>query len=92
MADDLRAGRALLGCESSPAFARQPEGKGCLDRVIRVVMEHLRGLRRFGAVADLRLDLPAFRRAHNQGWILEHHALRTPAQVRARYTAFAWAA
>ena len=32
---------------------------------------------------ELRLALLAFKRSYNQGWIIERHGYKTPAQVRA---------
>jgi hypothetical protein len=40
-------------------------------------------VRYFATVEELRLALHAFRQTYNQGWIIERHGYRTPAQVRA---------
>jgi putative transposase len=40
-------------------------------------------VRRFETVEELRLALIAFKRTYNQGWIIERHGYKTPAQVRA---------
>ena len=73
---------AFLGIDSSPAFVRAPEGKGCAERFIRTLKENLLWLRRFDTVEELRQALLAFKRRYNQTWIVERHAYRTPAQVR----------
>jgi putative transposase len=73
----------FLGIQSSPAFVREPEGNGCAERFIRTLKENLLWVRPFGSVEELRLALLAFQRSYNQGWIIERHGYKTPAQVRA---------
>jgi putative transposase len=73
----------FLGIESSPAFVREPEGNGCAERFIRTLKENLLWVRRFETIEELRLALIAFKRTYNQGWIIERHGYKTPAQVRA---------
>jgi transposase InsO family protein len=80
---DFQAEIRFLGIESSPAFVREPEGNGCAERFIRTLKENLLWVRRFETVEELRLALVAFKRTYNQGWIIERHGYRTPAQVRA---------
>jgi putative transposase len=73
----------FLGIQSSPAFVREPEGNGCAERFIRTLKENLLWVRRFETIEELRLALIAFKRTYNQGWIIERHGYKTPAQVRA---------
>ena len=80
---DFQAEVRFLGIESSPAFVREPEGNGCAERFIRTLKENLLWVRRFETVEELRLALIAFKRTYNQGWIIERHGYKTPAQVRA---------
>ena len=80
---DFQAEIRFLGVEGSPAFVREPEGNGCAERFIRTLKESLLWVRRFETVEELRLALQQFRRTYNQGWIVERHGYRTPAQVRA---------
>jgi transposase InsO family protein len=80
---DFQAEIRFLGIESSPAFVREPEGNGCAERFIRTLKENLLWVRRFETVEELRLALIAFKRTYNQGWIIERHGYKTPAQVRA---------
>jgi putative transposase len=80
---DFQAEIRFLGLESSPAFVREPEGNGCAERFIRTLKENLLWVRRFETVEELRLALQQFRRTYNEGWIVERHGYRTPAQVRA---------
>jgi putative transposase len=80
---DFRAELRFLGIASSPAFVREPEGNGCAERFIRTLKENLLWVHRFETVEELRLALIAFKRTYNQGWIIERHGYRTPAQVRA---------
>lgn len=92
VADDFQAELAFLGLESSPAFIREPEGNGCVERFIRVLKENLLWFKRFQSVEDLRRALHAFKDAYNRGWILQRHGYRTPAQVQTDQTAVALAA
>ncbi len=48
-----------------------------------MLKENLLWVRRFDTVEELRLALLAFQRTYNQGWIIERHGYKTPAQVRA---------
>jgi putative transposase len=83
VADDYQRELAFLGIESSPAFVREPEGNGCVERFIRTLKENLLWVRRFATIEELRLALLEFQRIYNQTWIVERHGYRTPAQVRA---------
>jgi len=80
---DFQTEVRFLGIESSPAFVREPEGNGCAERFIRTLKEDLLWVRRFETIEELRLALQRFRQTYNQGWIVERHGYKTPAQVRA---------
>ena len=41
MSDDFQNELAFLGIESSPAFVREPEGNGCIERFFRTLKEQL---------------------------------------------------
>ena len=83
MSHDFQVEIRFLGIQSSPAFVREPEGNGCAERFVRVLKENLLWVRRFDTVEELRVALLAFQRTYNQGWIIERHGYKTPAQVRA---------
>ena len=83
VADDFQGELAFLGIESSPAFVREPEGNGCVERFIRTLKENLLWVRRFATIEDLSLALHAFKDSYNQTWIVERHGYQTPAAVRA---------
>ena len=83
VADDYQRELAFLGIASSPAFVREPEGNGCVERFVRTLKENLLWLRRFDTIEDLRLALHAFKDTYNQAWIVERHGYQTPAAVRA---------
>jgi putative transposase len=83
VADDFQREIAFLGIASSPAFVREPEGNGCVERFIRTLKENLLWVRRFDTIEDLRLALHAFKDTYNQTWIVERHGYQTPAAVRA---------
>jgi putative transposase len=83
VADDYQRELAFLGIASSPAFVREPEGNGCVERFIRTLKENLLWVRRFDTIEELRLALHAFQAIYNQTWIVERHGYQTPAAVRA---------
>ncbi len=83
VADDYQRELAFLGIASSPAFVREPEGNGCVERFIRTLKENLLWVRRFDTIEELRLALHAFKQTYNHTWIVERHGYQTPAAVRA---------
>jgi putative transposase len=82
MSDDFQAEVQFLGIESSPAFVRQPEGNGCIERFFRTLKEQLLWIRGFRDLAELRAALMEFRHRYNHQWILKRLNYRTPAQTR----------
>lgn len=87
ISDDYQAELRFLGIESSPAFLREPEGNGVSERFIRTLKEQLLWIRYFATVEELRLALLEFKDKYNRQWLLEKHDYRTPAQVRADFSA-----
>ena len=84
--NDFQKELRFLGIASSPAFVREPEGNGCIERFFRTLKENLLWVRDFATAEELRLALLEFRRLYNEHWILERHGYLTPAQVRAKLT------
>jgi putative transposase len=82
MSDDFQTEVQFLGIESSPAFVRQPEGNGCIERFFRTLKEQLLWVRRFRDLEELRAALIEFHHRYNQHWILQRLNYRTPAQAR----------
>ena len=72
----------LLGRTSSPAFVRQPEGNGCIERFFRTLKEQLLWVRHFATVEELRQALLAFKETYNREWLIARLGCRSPAQVR----------
>ena len=86
MAQDFQREIRFMGITSSPSFVRQPEGNGCAERFVRTLKEQLLWLEPFNTVEDLRLALLAFKERYNTQWLIERHAHRSPATVRATFT------
>ena len=86
VAHDYQTELGFLGIESSPAFVREPEGNGCVERFIRTLKENLLWVRRFDTIEELRQALLAFKETYNHAWIVERHGYQTPAAVRAAQT------
>lgn len=82
MSDDFQSEIQFLGIESSPAFVRQPEGNGCIERFFRTLKEQLLWIRSFTDIDALRTALAEFRLRYNQHWILQRLGYRSPSQAR----------
>lgn len=79
---DFQAEVAFLGITSSPAFVRQPEGNGCIERFFRTLKEQLLWVRPFDTVEDLRQALLAFQDTYNRAWLIARLGYRSPTQAR----------
>ena len=82
MSADFQSEIQFLGIEPSPAFVRQPEGNGCIERFFRTLKEQLLWIRQFQDLEELRAALVAFRQKYNHGWIVQRLNYRTPVQAR----------
>ena len=82
MSEDFQNEIRFLGMASSPAYVRQPEGNGCIERFFRTLKEQLLWIKTFGDLAGLREALAEFRHRYNHHWIVERLRYRTPAQAR----------
>ncbi len=82
MSDDFHAELRFLGIVSSPAFVRQPEGNGCIERFFRTLKEQLLWVRHFTDVEDLQQALRTFKETYNQQWLIKRLGFRAPAVVR----------
>jgi putative transposase len=82
MSDDFQNEIRFLGSESSPAFVRQPEGNGCIERFFRTLKEQLLWIRHFRDLEELHTALIEFRNRYNHQWILKRLNYRTPVQAR----------
>ena len=84
MSDHFQKELAFLGIDSSPAFVRAPEGKGCAERFIRTLKENLLWVRTFNTIEELRQALLAFRETYNDSWLIKRHGFLSPAEYRRR--------
>jgi len=82
MSEDFQNEIKFIGIESSPAFVRQPEGNGCIERFFRTLKEQLLWVRSFRNLEELRSALIDFRERYNGHWILGRLNYRTPSQAR----------
>ena len=87
LSDLFQTELTFLGITSSPAFVREPQGNGCAERFVRTLKEQLLWLEPFATVEALRLAPLAFKDRYNAHWLIERHAHRTPASVRAAFAA-----
>ena len=84
MSDDFQNELTFLGIESSPAFVREPEGNGCIERFFRTLKEQLLWVRHFQSVPELVRALEEFRALYNQHWLIERLGFEPPVQARQR--------
>jgi transposase InsO family protein len=82
MSEDFQNELRFLGIESSPAFVRQPEGNGCIERFFRTLKEQLLWIRHFRDLEELQAALVVFRESYNRDWIVGRLRYRTPEQTR----------
>ena len=82
MSDDFQNEIAFLGIESSPAFVREPESNGCIERFFRTLKEQLLWVRDFTMLEELAGALEEFRQRYNDHWLLERLRLQSPRQAR----------
>jgi putative transposase len=79
---DFQRELASLGLAGSPSSAREPEGNGCAERLIRTLKEQLPWARSFATVAELTEALRELKRTYDERWVIRRHGHRTPSQVR----------
>ena len=87
MSDHFQQEIRFLGMESSPAFVRQPEGNGCIERFFRTLKEQLLWVRHFRDLEELRQALAEFRDRYNREWLIERLGFQSPRQARQRFLA-----
>ena len=84
MSEDFQDEIRLLGIESSPAFVREPEGNGCIERFFKTLKEQLLWVRPFRSLPELVHALQQFRALYNRSWLIERHGFQSPVQARER--------
>ena len=92
MSDDFQKEVRFLGMKSSPAFVREPEGNGCIERFFRTLKEQLLWVRHFRSIEELRQALVEFRDRYNREWLIERLGFQSPQQARQRLLALEQAA
>jgi transposase InsO family protein len=81
MSPDFQAELRFLGIEFSPAFLREPEGNGCIERFFRTLKEQLLWGRRFETTEDLTEALLECRQRYNSQWLIERLQFQSPQQA-----------
>jgi len=79
MRDDWHAELRCLGSVSSPAFVRQPEGNGSVERFFRTLKEQLFWVRHLTDVEALQQALRIFKATDHQPWVIERLGFRAHA-------------
>ena len=81
MSDDFQSEIAFVGITSSPAFVREPEGNGCVERFFRTLKEQLLWVRDFTTLEELAEALEQFRQRYHDQWLLERLRFQSPRQA-----------
>jgi transposase InsO family protein len=81
MSADFQAELRFLGIESSPAFLREPEGNGCIERFFRTLKEQLLWVPHFETTGELTEALLEFRQRYNTQWLMERLQFQSPQQA-----------
>ena len=81
---DNALGAVEMGIGSSPAFVREPEGNGCIERFFRTLREQLLWVQHFQSIPELVRALEEFRALYNQHWLIERLGFEPPVQARQR--------
>jgi len=84
MSDDFQSEIAFLGITSSPAFVREPEGNGCIERFFRTLKEQLLWVRDFATLEELAEVHEEFRQQHKNNSWPESLRFQSPRQARQR--------
>lgn len=92
MSDHFQKEFRFLGMESSPAFVREPEGNGCIERFFRTLTEQIHWVRHFRDLEELQMALSEFRDRYNREWLIERLGFQSPRQARERFLALQQAA
>lgn len=75
----------FLGLSTSPAYVREPEGNGVVERFFRTLKEQLLWLNRYESIEDLRAAVLDFVRKYNTCWMVAKHGYLSPSQVRENF-------
>ncbi len=89
MSGDFQRGIRFLGLESSPAFVREPEGNGPIERFFRTLKEQLLWVRHFETLEELAEALERFRQRYNEQWLVERLRFQSPRQAHQALLALA---
>ena len=81
MSNEFQAEIRFLGMVSSPVFARQPDGNGCVERFMRTLKEHLVQVHTFRNIEELQAAIMEFRQRYNEQWFFGRNGFRSPRQV-----------
>ncbi len=73
---------AYLGLRSSPAFVREPQGNGVVERFFRTVKEQLLWIHRFDTIDALRKAVMQWAENYNSCWMVAKHGYKAPTEVR----------
>ena len=92
MSDHFQQEIRFLGMASSPAFVREPEGNGCIERFFRTLKEQLLWVRHFQDLDELQQALREFRASYNREWLIERLNFQSPRQARECFLALQEAA
>lgn len=74
-----------LGLKSSPAFVRQPQGNGVVERFFKTLKEQLLWLHMYSSVEDLYKAVAQWIKNYNEHWMVQKNMNMSPADSRAKF-------
>jgi transposase InsO family protein len=85
LADYFQDEAEFLGLNTSPAFVREPECNGVVERFFRTLKEQLLWVHHFDTIDALREAVLEFVEKYNSCWMVAKHGYLTPNQVREKF-------
>ena len=83
--EELRRQTAEWGFIRSPAFVREPETNGVVERFNRTLKEQVINGRVFETVEDVRVAMERFVRLYNESWLVEKLGDMSPMEAKVRW-------
>ena len=80
MSDDFQNEIRSLEIEFSPAFVREPEGNGCIERFFKTLKEQLLWVRHFPFHTGTGSRPSGVRALYNRPWLIERVGFQSPVQ------------
>lgn len=85
LSDYFQAEVEYLGLDSSPAFVREPQGNGVVERFFKTLKEQLLWLQTYSTVEELYKAVADWIKNYNSNWMVAKNGYMSPADFRAGF-------